>query len=346
MGNKSSTTTSPKGGFTKQKDPEVPHNTKVEKQPAVRRNSATTTVASSTTSASTSRTNSPPALGFDVPVLRVSQKQRPRGVADMEIKSHCEKIKRIVGTSRLSQKEDLTITPSVISSNDESVIYECFGCIVAIAQNSPPLEKSTLDDYLITCHSIRKNQPKCANNVTLLMSQAKALIEALVVPVNNGTTPGTSAIQPPLIIGLSPNDGNVNGNDGMALSQHGKITITSDLLQEMRQQYALARAACTEPVEVSSGLPAATTLMGVNDTVLPVPVVRSGPPPIQVTTVRTGPPPIQVTTIRAGPPPIQVTTVNLGSLLFDLKTIDESSAGSPITTGSPPALQDKKKCLR
>ena len=187
MGNKSSTTTSPKGGFTKQKDPEVPHNTKVEKQPAVRRNSATTTVASSTTSASTSRTNSPPALGFDVPVLRVSQKQRPRGVADMEIKSHCEQIKRIIGTSRLSQKEDLTTTPSNISSSDESVIYECFGCIVAIAQNSPPLEKSTLDDYLITCHSIRKNQPKCANNVSLLMSQAKALIEALVVPVNNDT---------------------------------------------------------------------------------------------------------------------------------------------------------------
>ena len=119
----------------------------------------------------------------------------------------------------------------------------------------------------------------------------------------------------------------------MALSQHGKITITSDLLQEMRQQYALARAACTDPVDDSFRQPSTTILMGVHGSVLPMPVVRSGPPPIQVTT------------IRAGSPPIQVTTVNLGPLLSDYKTTDESSAGSPIMTGSPPALQDKK-CLR
>ena len=318
MGNKSSITSSSKETTTKQKvDTEIHHNkTAIQKVPAVRRNSATTTVASSTTSASTSKTTSasnsrtntppPPLIGFDVPVRRVSQKQRPRGVADMEIKSHCEQIKRIVGTSRLSNV-DLTISTSdiILSSNDESVVYESFGNIIAIAQFSSSLEQGTLDDFHLTCDALRRKQPSCANKVGLLMSQAKASIEALVLPVaHEVSVTEQSAIVLSLLLssshsGTSDNHRNSSGNGNLVLSQHRMMNTTKDFLQDIRLQYDIACAIGANLSEINSGLPNATMMMDVNNIALPIPVVRSGPPPIQVTTVRPGPPPIQVTTIQS-----------------------------------------------
>jgi len=222
----------------------------------------------------------------------------------MEIKSHCEKIKRIIGTSRLSNAE-LTISGLVLSSSDESVVYECFGSIVAIAQNSAPLEQNTLDDFLITCHSIRRNQPKLADKVALLMSQAKTLIEDLVVTTVSDTQ-ATGANQPSTIIESSvPSSKNVSdsGNSSVSsvvLSQHGTMSTTTVFLQDMLHQYDLARVAGN----ASGSIP----MIANHNTV---------PPPIQVTTVQSGPPPLQVTTAHQGPsknsPNVQTTETVVGS---------------------------------
>ena len=240
----------------------------------------------------------------------------------MEIKSHCEKIKRIVGTSRWSQKEEHNATSAldiVLSSSDESVVYECFGTIVAIAQNSAPLENNTLGDFLTTCHSIRKNQPTLAGKVALLMSQANTLIEDLVTPVVSGTQATGLPLQPATIAlsisssqNKSDNDGYRSSSSGVVLSQHGTMSTTPVFLQDMLHKYDLARAATGA---TSSGKESTEPLvmMSNSNTASPMQEVRSaGPPSIQITTVRSGPPPIQVTTVKSAPPPIQVTTVNQG----------------------------------
>ena len=133
----------------------------------------------------------PPPLPLPLPLQSV---HRPRGVADMEIKAHCEKIKRILGTSRSSQM-DLVSIEKVITSDDESIMYECFGSIVAIAQNCAPLEGNVLDDYLITCHAMRMNQPNVASKFTLLMTQARELIEELIVPADGMGTKASFVLQ-------------------------------------------------------------------------------------------------------------------------------------------------------
>ena len=288
---------------------------------AVRRNSITTTVTSSTaTSVSVSRTNSPPPTALlqssDDTKLR---KRRPLGVADMEIKSHCEKLKRIIGTSRLSCQSNAAGVNIVVSSSDESVVYECFSSIVAIAQNAAPLEKNTLDDFLMTCHSIRTKQPKLADKVTLLMTQAKTLIEDLVAISN---TPATCITQPSSI------PSSQNNSDSMDLSQHRTMNAPSVVLQDLLQQYNLARGAGATTadnkkrtitiIEPTSTTPSINvnhnkSSLVQNMTSVPPPIqvttVKSAPPPIQVTTVKSAPPPIQVTTVKSAPPPIQVTTV-------------------------------------
>jgi len=253
VGNKSSITTSTKGGSLKQK------------VPAVRRNSATTTVASSTTSASSSATNLTSSPNSPTVRRGVSQNQRPRGVADMEIKSHCEKIKRIIGTSRLSQVHSSISTSNIVlSSSDETVVYECFGNIVAIAQCSSSLEQGTLDDFLITCDALRRKQTKYANKITLLMSQAKASLEALVVPFDNDTHETSAVIQPSTDIVLlsqpppppsspllshpvlsPPPPPPSPSTPSPLLSQHGKVSRTSEpSLQQILLQYDIARAVC------------------------------------------------------------------------------------------------------
>ena len=371
-------------GSPKQQIPEVYHSHFIQKLPAVRRNSATTTVASSTTSASSSKTHStlhsrttsiPNSRTISPHVRRVSQNQRPLGVADMEIKSHCEQIKRIIGTSRLSQMNSTISTSTIIlSSSDESVVYECFGSIVAIAQCTSSLEQGTLNDFLVTCDALRRKQPKYANKVSLLMSQAKAAIEALV-ELSDSDKQGTSAVIHPSTHIVSSNlsvlsppssSSSSSSSPSPVLSQHGTTSSTSDFLQEILRQYEFARACESNLTDISPGVPSPTaTLMGVNDTALPVSVVRSGPPPIQTTTVRSGPPPIQVTTVspvsttvlmgvndsvspppppppaslvpvvRSAPPPIQVTTVRTAPPPIQVTTVRSAPHHIQVTTVRP-----------
>ena len=83
----------------------------------------------------------------------------------------------------------------IITFNDESIIYECFVSIIQIAQNCAPLDGSVLDDYLITCHAMRMNQPNLASKFALLMTQARELIEELIVPADGMGTKASLVLQ-------------------------------------------------------------------------------------------------------------------------------------------------------
>ena len=168
----------------------------------------------------------PPPSPPPPPPIRRPSGQRPRGVADMEIKGHCEKIKRFVGASRLSQM-DLLQTEKVTTVDDESIMYECFVSIVQIAQNCAPLDGSVLDDYLITCHALRMNQPNLASKFALLMSQARELIEELIVPADGMGTTASLILQrstSSLLLPPSRRPGNDSSKDQLECAVIPKLT--------------------------------------------------------------------------------------------------------------------------
>jgi len=181
--------------------------------------SSNTNVSASSSSCSDSQLSAPDMESVTKPpatlIRRPSNVFRPMGVAEMEIKSYCTKIKLTVGGSKLSCADNLHLLDAKLSPEAKILLLNCLENIVMIVErpDALPLEPSALNDLNIAVKSLQTNQPNLANEYNEIITKARKLIESktitaasppsiVQVPLSGRTTPQGYIVHPWLILWL------------------------------------------------------------------------------------------------------------------------------------------------